>query len=108
MTLTLIITIAALVLGVLFRLRRGTLGYLGAAALLFAAQAGIQTVSGFEGTSSEESLLLFNGSWGAYLGFNVQVTYRSFALPLLVLATTVIFRLARASRDGAGEPGQLD
>ncbi|WP_299739237.1 hypothetical protein [uncultured Roseobacter sp.] len=98
MTLPLYITVAAVILGVFLPLRWGVFGFLGAAALLFTLQAGIQTASGFEGTSIEESLLLFNGSWGAYLGFNAQITYRSFALPLVLMAASVIFRFARATR----------
>ena len=77
-------------------LHSGVWGFLGAAVLLFSLQAGINFASGFAGSSIEESLLLFNGSWLSYLGFNLQITYRAFALPLLALAVPFIFRLARA------------
>lgn len=64
-------------------------GYLAAAAMLFILHFGINVASGFESSSIEESLLLFNGS---YLGFNSQITYRAFALPLLVLGAAMVLR----------------
>ncbi|MEL6465235.1 MAG: hypothetical protein AAFQ58_09725 [Pseudomonadota bacterium] len=88
-------TAAALVLGALLPLRRALLGFLAAAAFLFLIQAGIRTAMGFEGTSLSETMLLFNNSWPAYIGYNLQITFRSFALPLLALATALIFRLGR-------------
>lgn len=97
MTLLLIlITAAALILGAFIPLHRALLGFLAAAALLFLTQAAIHTAMGFEGTPLSESLLLFNNSWVAYIGFNLQITFRAFALPLFALATPLIFRLARA------------
>ncbi len=95
----LLLGISALALsgGGLLPLRWDIWGFLGAAALLFALQAGINFASGFAGSSIEESLLLFNGSWLSYLGFNLQITYRAFALPLLALAVPFIFRLSRRS-----------
>jgi len=92
------ITCAALVIGTLIPLRWGLSGFLGAAALLFLTQAGLHSAAGFEGTSIEESLLLFNGSWTSYIGFNLQITYRAFALPVLVLAAILIWRMGRAAR----------
>lgn len=88
-------TTAALILGFFLPLRRAFLGFLVAAALLFHIQAGVSAAMGFEGTPLSESLLLFNNSWVAYIGFNLQITFRAFALPLLALATPLIFRLAR-------------
>ena len=90
------ISVLALLGGVLLPLHWGVRGFLAAAALLFALQAGINFASGFAGSSIEESLLLFNGSWLSYLGFNLQITYREFALPLLALVVPFIFRLTRA------------
>lgn len=92
MIITGLITVAALVLGLILPLRWGILGFFGAAAFLFAGQAAIHTATGFEGTPLAESLLLFNNSWTAYLGFNLQITYRAFALPLLALAVPLIVR----------------
>lgn len=96
MIITAIVTAAALAAGLLLPLRWGVWGYLGAALILFAAQVGIHTAMGFEGTPISESLLLFNNSWGAYIGFNVQITYRAFALPLLALATPLLYRHSRS------------
>lgn len=90
------ISALALLAGLFLPLHWGVWGFLGTAALLFALHAGINFASGFAGSSIEESLLLFNGSWLSYLGFNLQITYRAFALPLLALATPLIFRLAKA------------
>ena len=90
------ISVLAMLGGVFLPLHWGIWGFLGTAALLFALQTGINFASGFAGSSIEESLLLFNGSWLSYLGFNLQITYRAFALPLLALAIPFIFRLARA------------
>lgn len=89
------ISAAALWIGVLMPLRWGTIGFVAVAAFLFALQAGLHASAGFEGTSITESLALFNGSWQAYLGFNLQITYRSFALPLAALAVPLIYRLSR-------------
>ncbi|MEM8731679.1 MAG: hypothetical protein AAGF79_17360 [Pseudomonadota bacterium] len=68
-------------------------GYVAAALLLFLIQAAINTSMGFAGTSLEESLLLFNGSVASYIGYNLQITYRAFALPLFALALPLVFRL---------------
>ncbi|MGR3512714.1 MAG: hypothetical protein ACU0GG_08100 [Paracoccaceae bacterium] len=93
--LLLLICLAAAVLGVVIPARWGVLGFVGSAALLFVIFAGINAASGFARTSIEESLLLFNGSWVSYLGFNAQITYRAFAPVLLALAVPLIYRLAR-------------
>ena len=95
MIITGIITAAALGLGLSLPKRWGIWGFLGAAALLFLTQVAIHTAMGFEGTPLSESLLLFNDSWGAYIGFNLQITYRAFALPLLALAAPLIYRFAK-------------
>ncbi|WP_299600007.1 hypothetical protein [uncultured Tateyamaria sp.] len=97
MTLLLAIAIAALILGTVLPLQRVLLGFLAAAALLFLTQAAIHTAMGFEGTPLSETMLLFNNSWPAHIGYNLQITFRSFALPLLALATPLIFRLGRAA-----------
>jgi len=89
------ITIFALVLGVLTPVRWGAFGFLAAASVLFLAQATINTATGFEGIPISESLLLFNDSYLSYVGFNLQITYRAFALPLLALAIPLIFRMGR-------------
>ncbi|KIC51768.1 hypothetical protein [Tateyamaria sp. ANG-S1] len=95
MTLLLATTIAALILGTFLPLRWGVFGFLAAAALLFLTQAAIHTLMGFEGTPLSETMLLFNNSWPAYIGYNLQITVRSFALPLLALSTPLIFRMGR-------------
>ena len=98
MMLLLGISALALIMGLFLPLRWGVTGFLVTSALLFTLQAGINFAGGFAGSSIEESLLLFNGSWVSYLGFNLQITYRAFALPLLALAVPFIFRLARAHK----------
>ena len=84
--------------GAMMPLRWGVFGFLGALAVLFMIHAGLNAASGFAGSSFEESLLLFNGSVVSYLGFNLQITYRAFALPMLAVATPLVFRLARSLR----------
>ena len=96
MTLLLATTIAALLLGALLPLRWGVFGFLAALLLIFMSKSEIYTLMGFEGTPLSETMLLFNNSWAAYIGYNLQITFRSFALPLLALATPLIFRLGRA------------
>ncbi|WP_170771039.1 hypothetical protein [Ruegeria lacuscaerulensis] len=98
MTLTVAITGLALVLGLILPLRWGVIGFLAAAAVLFLTQFGVNAGGGFEGTSWEETLILFEGSVVSYIGFNLQITARAFALPLLVLAV-VFVRRATASAD---------
>jgi len=96
MILLLCVALLAFIVGTILPLSWGVFGFIGAAALLFILQAGINTAMGFEGIPISESLLLFNDSYLSYVGFNVQITYRAFALPLLALALPFIFRLARA------------
>lgn len=97
MLLTLATTAAALALGALVPRHWGVLGFLAAAAALFLAQTVIRTASGFSDSTIEESLLLFNGSWTSYVGFNMQLTYRAFAVPVLALATVILHRTFRAA-----------
>ncbi|WP_298936460.1 hypothetical protein [uncultured Ruegeria sp.] len=85
----------ALLLGLILPLRWGVVGFLGAVAVLFLTQFGVNAGGGFEGTSLEESLILFEGSMVSYIGFNLQITARAFALPLLVLAVVVVGRFKR-------------
>ncbi len=87
----------SLVLGLILPLRWGVIGFMGAVAVLFLTQFGVNAGGGFEGTSWEESLILFEGSVVSYLGFNLQITGRAFALPLLVLAVVVIGRFKRTA-----------
>ncbi|WP_293574617.1 hypothetical protein [Phaeobacter sp.] len=91
------ITGLAAIFGLALPLRWGVFGFAGAVALLFLGQFALNAGGGFEGTSWDETLLLFEGSWSAYIGFNLQVTARTFALPVLVLATLLIGRLSRAA-----------
>ncbi len=84
----------ALVLGLILPLRLGVIGFMGAVAVLFLIQFGVNAGGGFEGTSWEESLILFEGSVVSYLGFNLQITGRAFALPLLVLAVVAVGRFS--------------
>ncbi|NOD65495.1 MULTISPECIES: hypothetical protein [unclassified Ruegeria] len=85
----------ALVLGLILPLRWGVFGFLGAVLVLFLTQFGVNAGRGFEGTSWEESLILFEGSVVSYIGFNLQITARAFALPLLVLAVLVVGRFSK-------------
>ena len=50
----------------------------------------------YEGTSLEESLLLFGGSYIGYIGWNIQITYRAFMFPLLALSVAFLYRLQHA------------
>jgi hypothetical protein len=90
-----VITGLAAVAGWLMPRHWGVPGFLGAALCLFVLHFAGLAAMGFEGQPLSESLLLFGGSWGAYLGFNAQVAYRAFALPLLVLAAVAIWRMGR-------------
>ncbi|MEP4246460.1 hypothetical protein [Tateyamaria sp.] len=98
MILLIAITILAAILGAVLPLRWGVFGFLAATVLLFLTQAIINTATGFEGIPITDSLLLFNDSYAGYVGFNLQITYRAFALPMLALAVPFIFRLARAAQ----------
>lgn len=95
MMLLIVVVLAGLVLGFVMPHGWGVFGYLAAALLLFVLQVAINTATGFAGSSIEESLLLFNGSYLSYLGFNLQITYRAFAVPLLALSLPYIYRLSR-------------
>lgn len=88
--------VAAFAIGLILPARWGVWGFIGAALILFVVQAGINTATGFEGIPISDSLLLFNDSYLSYVGFNVQITYRAFALPLLALAVPFIYRVSRA------------
>ncbi len=95
MMLVAVSIVLALGLGAMMPLRWGVFGFIGSALVVFAVQAGLRMAMGFEGQSIEESLLLFNGSYGAYVGWNLQISYRAFALPALVLGAIYVFRLGR-------------
>ena len=97
MFILLFITAAAIGFGLLMPLRWAAWGALAGAVILFAVQVGVNMASGFAGETIEESLLLFNGSWRAYLGYNMQITYRAFALPLVALFLPIIIRLVRST-----------
>lgn len=96
MILTVGIILAALVLGAILPLRWGALGFLGAVAGLFIVQMLISAAGGYAGSPLSESLLLFGGSWLSYLGFNAQITYRAFMVPVVVLASVLIWRHRRS------------
>ncbi len=100
MMLSVAIAVVALAVGSVMPTRWGVYGFLAAAAGLFLVQFAVNAGTGFAGSSLEESLLLFIGSVASYLGFNLQITTRAFALPLLALALPVIFRLSRGSLGG--------
>jgi len=97
MILIIAISIAAAVMGFVMPLRWGVLGYLGAVVVLFVAQVLINAAGGYAGSPLDESLLLFGGSWVSYIGFNAQITYRAFTIPLLVLGATIIWRQRRVA-----------
>ena len=97
MILLIVVSIASLVLGLIMPLRWGVLGFVGAAALVFVAQVVINAAGGYAGSPLDESLLLFGGSWVSYIGFNAQITYRAFAIPLLALGGAIIWRQRRAA-----------
>lgn len=94
---TLFVVLIALVLGIVMPLRWGVFGFVGVSLLLFILQAAVKTSAGFSGSSIEDSLVLFNGSWASYIGFNIQLTYRTFTPVLLALSIPLIFRLSRAA-----------
>ena len=98
MTLTLAISGLALVLGLILPLRWGVFGFLGAVAVLYLTQFGVTAGSGFEGASWDETLILFEGSVVSYIGFNLQITARAFALPLLLVSTIVVWRFRREKK----------
>ena len=88
----------AVLAGVFIPTRWGLIGFLGAAAILYLTFFAMLALRGFEGLPLAESLLLFEGSMVAYLGFNLQVAYRAFALPLLILSAIFILRQQRTAR----------
>ena len=94
-----IIIVAAFALGIFLPTRWGVFGFIAAAIGLFAAQAGLDISSGYGGLAIQDSLALFGDSWASYIGFNLKVTYRAFALVLLALAVPFIFRLSKVTRD---------
>ncbi|PSL18666.1 hypothetical protein [Shimia abyssi] len=98
MTLILAISVFAIVLGGILPLRWGVIGFLAAVLTLFLCQFGWNTASGFEGSSWDESLLLFNGSVVSFLGFNLQITARGFVLPLLLISTLTVLRFSRKGK----------
>lgn len=98
MALTAAIAALALGLGLILPLCWGVWGFLAGAAALFVLQAAVNAISGFAGSSLEESLILFNGSLVSYLGFNLQITHRAFAPVLLALAVPLVVRLTRSLR----------
>jgi hypothetical protein len=87
----------AVVVGAVLPLRWGVWGLLGACAVLFLVHAGVNTARGYEGIPFEETLLLFNDSWVSYVGYNLQITYRAFVLPVLGVAVPLVFRLRCAT-----------
>ncbi len=93
--LVLTITGLGIVLSLILPLRSGVFGFLSVVLGLFLIQFGVNAGSGFEGTSWEESLILFDGSVVSYIGFNLQITARAFALPLFALAAVFVGRLSR-------------
>ena len=94
---TIIITAAAFALGIFLPTRWGIIGFVAAAIGLFAAQAGIDISSGYGGMAIQDSLAFFGDSWASYIGFNLKVTYRAFALVLLALSVPFIFRLSKVA-----------
>ena len=96
MLLVLGVTLLVAVLGWFALPRLGLAGFVLVALIGFLTQFGINAATGFEGSSWEDSLLLFNGSVVSYLGFNAQITYRAFALPLFVLGLVATWRMRAA------------
>ena len=93
MILTGISTALAALLGWALVPRWSAPGFVLAAVILLALHMAVLTLGGFEGSSWEESLLLFNGSVAAFLGFNFQVSYRALALPIFVLGLVSVWRI---------------
>lgn len=100
--LVIIVALVAFVLGIVMPLRWGVFGYFGFSLLFFVVMAAVKTSIGFGGPSINDSLALFNNSWASYIGFNIRVTYRAFALVILALSVPFIFRLSRATRPRGG------
>ena len=92
-----IISLVAFVLGIILPTRWGVFGFIAAAIGLFVAQVGINTSTGYGGSSIEDSLALFDDSLTSYIGFNLQITYRAFAPVLFALAVPFVFRLSRVA-----------
>jgi hypothetical protein len=92
------IALIAFFSGCMLPTRWGLIGFISVGVILFSAQAGVKTVTGFGGSSIADSLALFNDSWGSYIGFNLQLTYRAFSPALMALAIPFIFRLSRNQR----------
>lgn len=104
MTVLIITTFTALVLGVTLPLRSAIWGFLTATVFIFITQVVINTSRGFAGETISDSIeLYFNGDFISYLGYNAQITYRGFMGPLLVLASLVIYRFGRNSSRQKGK-----
>jgi len=98
MTYVLITSAVALGLGLLMPLRWGLWGFAGATAVLFLMLTALNALTGYAGAPLSESLLLFDNSYLSYLGFNLQIGYRGFGLPLFLLAAPLVFRFQRSLR----------
>lgn len=96
--LTLAIVLAAFVLGIVMPIRWGVIGFVGFSLLFFILLAAVKMNDAFGFSSIENTLVLFNGSWESYIGFNVKLAYRAFASVLLAFSVPLIFRLSRAAR----------
>lgn len=96
--LTITIVLAACVLGIVMPIRWGVMGFVGFSLLFFILLAAAKMSDTFGFSSTEDTLVLFNGSWVSYLGFTVKLAYRAFASVLLAFCVPLIFRLSRAVR----------
>lgn len=96
--LTIAIVLAACVLGIVMPIRWGVMGFVGFSLLFFILLGVVKMSDTFGFSSTEDNLILFNGSWVSYIGFNLQIAYRAFASVLLAFSIPFIFRLSRAAR----------
>ena len=95
MVLIAAVSVLAALLGVFLVPRLGALGFIIAAILVFAAQFGWNAATGYEGLPWADSLVFFNNSLSSYFGYNAQITYRAFAIPLAVLGLASVIGLGR-------------
>ena len=97
------VTVAGFLLGSTVPLSTRLWGYLACVVSLFGVLLVTNAfVLGFVGPGIADNLLYFDGSLGAYIGYNLQISYRAFAAPLLATTLPVIYRLTRTPKTAQG------
>ncbi len=96
MLLISLITAAGFALGMTVPNRAHAWAFLISASLLFCTLVLSNAfLIGFVGPGLADNLAYFDGSLTSYLGYNVQISYRVFSLPLVALAVPFVYRLRR-------------